>query len=342
MAEQNGTRRLKLGIIGCGLAVKYLHWPALKQMQDKYEIVMTCDIDPKAAQEVMQLAGVNVPSTADYHELLAATNVEVVLSSLPIELSAPVMMDAIRSGKHIIGEKPLAANWQEAVELVNVAEASPEVVVEIAENFHYRRDFKLARKWIDEGKLGEVFLIELEGKMWVDSSVSFAQTPWRQKNHVQYRGGVIADAAVHHAAGMRELGGEVAQIQAYTKSMHPIMAAPDTITANLKFKNGVIGNLRYSGATHGAGEKFFDGAIYGDKGTILVGSGKLVLKRPDQPDETNQIENFDGGYYDEFANFWEAVVNGAPVVSTPREALQDWEIIMKALDSAESGQTVNF
>ena len=250
MAEQNSNRRLKMGIIGCGLAVKYLHWPALKQMQDKYEIVMVCDTDPKAAQEVMRLAGVNVPSTADYHELLAADNVEVILSSLPIELSAPVMMDAIRARKHIIGEKPLAANWQEALELVSVAEASPHVVVEIAENYHYRDDYKQARQWLDEGKIGQVFLVELESKSWTDPNVSFAQTPWRQKNYVKYRGGVIADAAVHHAAGLRELAGEVAQVQAYTKSMHPIMAAPDTITANLLFKNGVLGNLSYSGATH--------------------------------------------------------------------------------------------
>ena len=342
MAEHNGTRRLKLGIIGCGLAVKYLHWPALKQMQDKYEIVMTCDTDSKAAQEVMQLAGVNVPSTPDYHKLLVADNVEVVLSSLPIELSAPVMMDAIRAGKHIIGEKPLAANWQEVVELVKVAAASPQVVVEIAENYHYRDDFKQARRWMDEGKIGPVFLVELESKAWTDPTASFAQTPWRHQAHVNYRGGVIADAAVHHAAGLRELAGDVKQVQAYTRAINPIMAAPDTITANLLFKNGVLGNLSYSGATHEAGAKSAEATIYGEQGTITVNGGKVVLKRPDQPDETIKTGHSDNGYYKEFANFWEAVVNGAPVVSTPQAALRDWEIIMKALDSAESGQTINF
>ena len=70
--------------------------------------------------------------------------------------------------------------------------------------------------------------------------------------------------------------------------------------------------------------------------------GKVVLKRPGQPDQTVEIKHSGNGYYNEFANFWEAVVNGAPIVSTPREALHDWEIIMKALDSAESGQTVKF
>lgn len=333
--------KIKLGIIGSGLAVRWLHWPALKQMPDKYEIVMACDTNQQTAQETIKLLGGNIAYTADYHELLASDQVEAVLLSLPIELAAPIMLDTVRAGKHALGEKPLAGNWQEAVELVEALK-SAKTVVEIAENYRYRSDVRQARQWIEEGKLGQVFLIEIQGAWWTDPNEGFAATSWRQRQAIKYRGGVFGDAVVHQAAALRELGGDVAQVQAYFKDLHPVMAPPDTGTLNLQFKSGAIGNLSFTGVARGSNESSCRATVYGDKGTLYLDSGKVTLQRPDQKPEVFEDKHFDSGYYNEFLNFWEAVVNGAPVISTPEQAMRDWEIIMKALDSAETGQPVRF
>jgi predicted dehydrogenase len=346
MSNGGATRRLRLGIIGCGLAVKYLHWPALKQLQDKFQVVLVCDTDPQAAQALVELIGQGeIAYTADYKTVLASDQVEAVLSSLPIELSATVMMDSIRAGKHIIGEKPLAGDWAEALELVKVTQANRTVVVEVAENFHYRPDFMQARQWIKEGRLGNVFLIETRGHIWTDPTVSFAQTHWRQRDHVKYRGGVFADAVVHHAAGLRELGGEIVQVQAFVKSTHAIMAPVDTVVVNVLFKSGALGSIIYTGSARINELEFFSATVFGDKATLLLeDSGRLRFQQmglPDQVIEPNPAID-KNGYYQEFVNFWEAIVEGAPVVGTPEQALLDWEIIMKALDSAESGQVIPF
>ena len=56
--------------------------------------------------------------TRDYHELLAAEDVEAVLISLPIHLTAQVLIESVRAGKHVLCEKPLAANLAQGQEVV--------------------------------------------------------------------------------------------------------------------------------------------------------------------------------------------------------------------------------
>lgn len=339
--------KIKLGIIGAGLAVKWLHWPAIKQMPDKFEVVMVADTNQQNAQEVIQLVGGgrDIPYTNDYHELLASGEVEAVLSSMPIDLSATVMLDAVKAGKHIIGEKPLAKDWPEAVSLVKELEtltAQNKLVVEVAENFHYRRDILKARDWIQSGKLGQVFLIEMSANFWTDINKGFGSTPWRHEQYSKFRGGAFTDGCVHNMAGLRELGGEVAELHAYSASRHPIIAHQDTVVVNMLFKSNALGSFSYTGAARAAKGGSADCVVFGTEGTLYLQHGKVTLQRTDDGGnhETFEVLNFDNGYYDEFYNFWDAIANNAAVVSTPQEALRDFELVMRTLDSAETGQVV--
>ena len=341
-------RPVQLGIIGSGLAVKQLHWPALKKLPGKFQIVTTCDANPVAAQEVARMAAQDLDSpncrwTTDYKEVLANEAVEAVLLSLPIHLNAQFMLDAARAGKHIICEKPLAASLPQAQELVNTLRSFDHLVIEIAENFHYRQDFKKAREWIEAGRIGEPFLLEMQSRFWTDTGKGFGSTPWRWDN--QYRGGIFADGGVHHAAALRELGGEVEQVQAFAKSVHPIMGGYDTILLNLRFRSGMLGSLLFAGATKASQGGYVQIVVHGTKGSLhLEKEGTVILKENDDQG-SHQVEeytmaDYDNGYRGEFENFYEAIRQGAPVVATLDQALHDWEIIMYALDSAESRSVI--
>ena len=348
MADKNGP--VRLGIIGSGLAVKHLHWPALKKMTGKYEVVMTCDVNESAAQEVAALAAQDLNSpdckwTTDYKEVLANEAVEAVLLSLPIHLNAQFMLDAARAGKHIICEKPLASNLAQARELVTTLASFDRLVVEIAENFHYRADLHKAQEWLKAGRIGEPFLIEIHGHFWTDTSKGFGSTPWRWDN--QYRGGVVADAGVHLGAVVCELGGPVEQLQAFAKSVHPVMGGHDTIVANIRYRNGVLGNLIIAGAVMTEKNQFLEATVYGTSGSLHLGSdGKVILKQNDtntaHVTEEYTAPDYDSGYLAEFENFYAAIREDAPVVATPEVCLRDWEIIMYALDSAESRSVILF
>src|SRR5690606_36453505 len=98
-----GDTTLRLGIIGTGLAVEKLHWPALKRMTDRYRVVAFCDIERSHAEHFASYSGASMDDyTPDHHDLLGRADVDVVLISLPISLNYPVTKDALEAGKHVI------------------------------------------------------------------------------------------------------------------------------------------------------------------------------------------------------------------------------------------------
>ena len=106
-SNRERTDPIKLGIIGCGIAAKKLHYPALKKLKDRFTITAVCNHTEKKAKEFSQMVG-GVPYTLDYRELLAMEDVEAVAIVLPIHLNRLVIADALKAGKHVIAEKPIA------------------------------------------------------------------------------------------------------------------------------------------------------------------------------------------------------------------------------------------
>src|SRR4051794_41932208 len=123
---------IRLGILGAGLAVKYLHWPALQRLTDQYTFTQICDVDPAAAERTAEMVG-GAPTTTDYRALLRNPQVETVLISLPIHLTAQMILEAAQAGKHVISEKPVAASLEQGRRLVDSLAGVP-VVVAIGEN----------------------------------------------------------------------------------------------------------------------------------------------------------------------------------------------------------------
>lgn len=321
---------IKLGVLGAGLAVEQLHWPALKSLGDLFTITALCDVDPQATQNIAELVGGKPLQTTAWDDFFAA-DIEAVLISLPIHLNAEAIRCAVRANKHVLCEKPLAANLPQAEALADeLRHATP--IICIAENFHYRDDLKQARRWMDDGKIGTVVGISLHAWFWSDTSQGFAATPWRQDH--QYRGAAIADAGVHHAAGLRELGGDVEQIHAFVKDVHPVLNGPDTLVLNLRFRSGVVGQLFFAAAVKAPKPAFDSFTVLGDGGSITINDGTATLHRPDHEPETYTASD-PRGYSGEFRNFHHAIRDGEPIIATLDEALADWRVIMRALDAAE-------
>ncbi len=333
--KNDAVRTVRLGIIGAGLATRWLHWPPLSRMPERFSVVSVADIDPKAAQEVAEMAG-GCHWTAHYAELLSSDDVEAVLVSLPIHLNAQVMVEAARAGKHVICEKPVASNLQQTQEVVSAVRDLP-VVVAVAEQYHHRRDIKQAEAWMAEGRIGTPFLVDAANRYWSDTTRGFGATPWRQDS--QYRGGAITDAAVHQAALLRHLGGEVEQLHAFTKLVHPQLSGVDTMVLNLRYRSGMLGSFFFSAAAFGSEEPYTRATVYGTEGTISLEDGKLRLRRRDAEEEVKEYDT-DEAFYDQLVNFHRGITEGEPLVGTPEEAMRDLEILMRAYDSAEERSVV--
>ena len=329
---------VRLGILGTGLAVELLHWPALQHPELDFTIVALCDQDLAAAKRMAHQIGGDPLCTTDWSEFLAVAGLDAVLISLPIHLNAHAMRSVVQAGKHVLCEKPLAANTEQAQQLVAELQHVP-VVVAIAENFHYRDDFKQARHWIDQGLIGEPIMIAMQAHFWANTEYGFSSTAWRQ--NPQYRGSVVADAAVHHVAAFHELGGPIERLQAFTRDVHPTLAGIDTLCLNLRFRSGCLGQLMFSAAVQPPTATFDHTTVFGTAGSITVERGVATLFQPDK--EPDYFRSSDPqGYVAEFRNFQRAITLNEPVIVTPEVALADWLVVMRALDSAEGSDVVLF
>lgn len=339
MAQKSALtpRQIRLGIIGTGLAAKRLHWPALEKMPDRFSIVAYANRSRPPAEEYASLVGLQAKDYySDYHDLLLRDDVEAVVVGLPINAQYAVVHDALAAGKHVICEKPAGGDERMARQFLALASQYPGLKTLIAENYYYRDDLRLARSILDAGVIGEPKTIFMR---WVSRMVpepgEWMSTAWRQTP--EHRGGIILDAGVHHIAEIRLFGGDFARVLARTAEINPTVAGTTSMTMAFDLVNGITGS--YVGDCVGiplaeSGERCL---ICGTEGSLSVGDASVILRKPDGSCDRYTLSGMDAGYYNEFRNFYDAIVFDAPVVSDIAQNVSNVVAVMKALDAADAG-----
>jgi len=333
-------RPLRLGVIGTGLAVEKLHWPALKRMADHFQIVAFANHTRPKAEEFAAYAGASMDEYhADYHDLLRRDDVEAVLISLPIPLNLPATRASLEAGKHVICEKPTGRDLEEVRAFLGLPARFPDRKVLIAENFFYRDSLRLARSLIDAGAIGRPHLLSWRRMSHqVPRAGEFSGTPWRIEP--QYVGGPHLDGGVHHIAQMRLLCGEVGQVYGAAEDANPTMGGPSDLTLTLRFVGGTVGSYTAGDSAIPLPPEDNEMRLYGTEATMLVAPQRIRLHRADGTIEDHRIEGSDGGYYNEFLNFYDAVVHDEPVVGDIAQSFQNMQVMLRGLESAASGQVL--
>lgn len=325
---------IKLGIIGCGIAARELHWPALRKLKDMFEITVVCNHTEPKARDFSKMLG-NVPYVLDYRELIKRPDVEAVDITLPIHLHYQVTKDALQAGKHVIVEKPLAANLSEARSMVQFESQYPQVKM-VAENFRYRSYFRRLKEYMDQGRIGKPYAMFWNIFALIDSDNIYAQTKWRMYH--QYPGGFITDAGIHYIAALRYMFGDIVSGNAFTKSINPDIGRVDSMSFQFTTTSNVSGVWNIFMSANGFSE---DGIlIYGTQGSVLAvqigetfGNTKITIQKNGITELKEIIEN-DTGFQEEFKDFYQAVRTGQKVISSFSEAYRDLQVVIKALDSA--------
>lgn len=129
----------RVGIVGCGEAAQILHLPSLYQLQDKFTVTALCD----ASQTVLDGVGEvwRVPNRfLDYRDLVARSDVDIVLIANPNAYHAEVALAAIEAGKHVLVEKPMCITLRENDAIV-AARDKAGVVVQVGTMRRYAPAF---------------------------------------------------------------------------------------------------------------------------------------------------------------------------------------------------------
>lgn len=339
-----GDGPIRLGLIGTGLAVEKLHWPALRRMPDRFVVTAFADRSAEQAARFAAYSGVDAArGHEDHRDLLARDDVDAVLVSVPIPLLYGIARDALVAGKHLLCEKPTGTDEEQAAAFLAFEREFSDRVILVGENYFYRDDIRHARALVDDGAIGKLHLMAYRraGQL-VPREGRFTSTPWRHKP--QYRGGVHLDAGVHDIAQIRMLCGDAVRVHGAVQWANSTIDSPSDLALNLTFAGGAIGNYTACYSEVPVPPEPNDMRLYGTEG-VLVLSGpeaerRVTLLRPDGTTTTDVFRGIDNGYFAELCDFSDAVRHGRPVVGTIAQSVANMRIVLGALDSAKDATVV--
>ncbi len=147
---------LKAGVIGVGNIGQNAHLPAYQNMEDT-EITALCDLNQERLQEVAERFGIAADHLyTDYKKMYKNEDLDVVSICTPTWAHYQQTVDAIKAGYHVICEKPMAMNTDEARSMLEIAEKE-EKVLALGFNNRFRQESKTLKKHIDDGLLGDIY-----------------------------------------------------------------------------------------------------------------------------------------------------------------------------------------
>lgn len=270
---------IKLAIIGTG-GMANAHVQHFKKIRG-VKLVAACDID---ANRVRDFAGkYGIPETyTSVKELLAKSGCDAVTVVTPDAYHAEVSLAAIKAGKHILCEKPLATNVEDARKMARAAKRKG--VINMV-NFSYRNSSALqkAAELVAKGKLGEIRHVEahyyqswLSSRVWGEWSTSPAWL-WRlSSKHGSL--GVLGDVGVHIFDMATFPVGGVESIQCTLRTFPKakgdqigeyVLDANDSAVMTVSFKNGALGSVTTTRYATGHKNSLYL-SVHGTEGALRV------------------------------------------------------------------------
>ena len=147
---------LRVAVVGCGGIAQMMHLPTLTERPDLFTVVGIADVNRDTLTAVGHRFGVSV-LTDDHRELLARDDVEAVLL-LASGGHRSQVIDALRSGRHVFVEKPLAFSLEECEQ---IAESAREAPGQLMVGYHKRHDPAYRRVAEEVGALRDLRFVEV-------------------------------------------------------------------------------------------------------------------------------------------------------------------------------------
>lgn len=151
------SKKLKIGIIGCGGIANQKHMPALEKLTNLAEMVAFCDvIEERAAKAAQQFGVENAKVYTNYLELLKDESIDVVHVLTPNLQHSFITVDALEANKHVMCEKPMAINSKEAKDMVDAANRTGKKLT-IGYQNRFREDSEILYKASRAKEFGDVY-----------------------------------------------------------------------------------------------------------------------------------------------------------------------------------------
>jgi len=144
-----------IALIGCGRIAKNAHLPNLSK-QENVRVKYACDILVEKAQKLQEEFPIIENVIEDYNIAINDAEVEAVLVATPNDLHYTITMDALRAGKHVFCEKPIAINYQLACEMAEEANKRG-LMLNVGVCNRHQRSVEMLAQMNAEGQFGKIY-----------------------------------------------------------------------------------------------------------------------------------------------------------------------------------------
>jgi len=344
--------KVRCGVIGAG-AIGLAHIEGFKK-HPQAEVVAVAELNPQRRQEAAEKYRL-AKAVEDYHELLKDKSIDVVSIALPNYLHGQVTVEAIKAGKHVMLDKPMATNARDAQKMID-AWKEKKVVFMVGQNFRFNRDTQMVREYIKNGELGDVYHTRAH---WLRRCGIPRIGSWfTQKKYAG--GGCCYDIGVHlldcalHCMG--NFDAEAVSGQVYAKfgprglgdgtwgkgeiDPQKPFDVEDLAVAMIKLKGGKTAVMEISWALHADSGKDYGIDLYGtEAGANLFPARILRVRKGNYETITPDIKSLPVPE-DRMVHFIDCVVKGTPPLVRPEESLKIQKILDAIYESSKTGREV--
>jgi predicted dehydrogenase len=208
---------LNVGIVGCGI-VGHKRALALNSVGGK--LIACADIDIIRAEKIAKISGAKI--FKDWRELVKSPIIDLVIVATPHNLLFDISIAAIKSGKHILVEKPAARTTAE-LELLMSTAIKYGVKVHVGFNHRYHKSLRKAKEIVESGMLGDLMFVR--GRYGHGGRIGY-EKEWRANKEIA-GGGELIDQGSHLIDLSRWFLGEIKEINGFAHTYYWNMPVDD-------------------------------------------------------------------------------------------------------------------
>ena len=316
--------------------------------------IAICDINIPKGKAHQEKFGVK-KFYKNFVDMLKDPEIEAVDICTPNYLHVPMMIDALKAGKHVVCEKPMSINGTEAAKVIDVQKEAKKTVL-MAFCYRFRDDIMWLKKQVDNGVIGNV--IYSKASLFRQHGIPGWGSWFTTKEFAG--GGTLADCGVHiidvthWLTGLKKVktaSGYINDCWGKQKLCASTWGSPDFEHGKFDVDDLVAGQLRYEDGTIMAFENSwaaqtddtFDIKVLGDKGGFIwdlskENTIKLFTMDGDTHVYSSTSIKCPHGHYNELKHFLECVDKGEQCSTTVEDGVEMMRIIDAIYKSAETGK----
>ena len=258
-------KQINWGFIGCGEVTEKKSGPAFNEVEGS-QVVAVMSRSENKARSYAERHHIRKWYT-DAQELIDDPNVNAIYIATPPSSHATFAIMAMRAGKPVYIEKPLAASYNDCIRINRISEQTG-VPCFVAYYRRYLPYFQKVKEIIQNGTIGKVINVQLRFSV-PPRDLDYKnekELPWRLQPDIA-GGGYFYDLAPHQIDLLQNIFGVITRAHGYPANRAHLYKAEDTVSACFFFENGVTGSGSWCFVGHeSAKEDCIE--IIGDKGSL--------------------------------------------------------------------------